>query len=191
LLVVAAVLGTRWYLDTDDVHLAQDILGENMAGVGTTVGGPGAASTTTSASPTMRTTDPPTARVKTRKERAAEYLGRVADAAPFDDDASPQSHAFEWIVHRDVGAGRVEVPAAGASEHRFVQRYALAVLYYATADMLYEAGHQNFKREFDFLSDKNECEWYDKLEYTPAEEVFYYGVSCDDRGRVTSIVMRE
>mmetsp|Transcript_33542 Transcript_33542/g.66290 ORF Transcript_33542/g.66290 Transcript_33542/m.66290 type:complete len:335 (+) Transcript_33542:175-1179(+) len=145
--------------------------------------------------PTAKITDPPTATVKTRMELAKECLGRVSDAALFEDDELgpeefAQARALEWIVNTDNQ--QLPVPAAASPDSyagRFVQRYALAVMYYSMAEVLEFGGTDNWRKEFDFLSEKNECEWNMKLDYTAAEQVYYYGVSCDYEGRVTSIVM--
>ncbi|KAL9179949.1 hypothetical protein ACHAXT_007919 [Thalassiosira profunda] len=75
------------------------------------------------------------------EERAAqirELLGTVSDPALFDDPATPQAQALDWITNEDtiepvlcpneIGEGCTR----GGSVNPLVQRYALAVFYYGT-----------------------------------------------------------
>eukprot|EP00588_Corethron_pennatum_P017267 CAMPEP_0194303256 /NCGR_PEP_ID=MMETSP0171-20130528/1157_1 /TAXON_ID=218684 /ORGANISM="Corethron pennatum, Strain L29A3" /LENGTH=228 /DNA_ID=CAMNT_0039054083 /DNA_START=74 /DNA_END=757 /DNA_ORIENTATION=- len=64
--------------------------------------------------PTAKITDPPTATVKTRMELAKECLGRVSDAAQFEDEESAQARALEWIVNADTQLW--PVPAAASPD---------------------------------------------------------------------------
>eukprot|EP00588_Corethron_pennatum_P022878 CAMPEP_0194314756 /NCGR_PEP_ID=MMETSP0171-20130528/11599_1 /TAXON_ID=218684 /ORGANISM="Corethron pennatum, Strain L29A3" /LENGTH=555 /DNA_ID=CAMNT_0039070311 /DNA_START=102 /DNA_END=1766 /DNA_ORIENTATION=+ len=167
-------------------------------GVTETVGGPGssvwksttAVPATARSSVRIRMTVPPTATsTKTRMELALEYIEPVSGAAVLEDKKSSQSRALDWIVHVDTGIGSLEVPAGSSEQllaHRLVQRYVLAVLYY---DVLFSPHENSEHSKFAFLHRKNECKWHDTLDYTAAEQVYYYGVACNDEGRVTSIVM--
>jgi len=174
---------------------------EEEMGAGTRVESSDAATVRATASPTVPPTAkrsvPPAARAKTRMEQAVEYLGLLSDAALLENDETPQARALEWIVNGDLqplevpavvdGTGSVAGPSDG--DHRFVQRYVLAVLYYAMAEVLEYGDTDNWRREFNFMTVKNECEWHEELAYAEAEQVYFYGVACDWKGRVTSIYM--
>ncbi|KAL9178316.1 hypothetical protein ACHAXT_001744 [Thalassiosira profunda] len=77
-------------------------------------------------------------------------LPKFQDA--FLDETSPQARAVDWLSNGG-GADIVTGPSLEAVEWRIRQRYALAVLYYAT-------GGEEWTNQYGYLdSDKHECEW--------------------------------
>ncbi|KAL7551210.1 hypothetical protein ACHAWF_014424 [Thalassiosira exigua] len=91
-----------------------------------------------SSSPTPNPTKRPTSAMQT--------INRLSGKNSLRDPFSPQFRAAEWIVDRDPLAMRYDDP-------RFVQRYVLAVFYYAT-----DGG--SWRNRFGWMSSKHECEWY-------------------------------
>jgi hypothetical protein len=68
-----------------------------------------------------------------------EYSLRLAET----NATSPQAHALAWLRNN-----------SDYETHRLYQRYALAVLYYATN------GGSSWHKESGWLSDSDECTWY-------------------------------
>jgi hypothetical protein len=87
---------------------------------------------------------------------------------------SPQYKALSWLVLEDPE--RVEV-----SSDQFIQRYALAVLYFAWDG-------PDWSRPLNFLSNQHECGWYDSIMDENGEAVAI-GVSCDENLQVRSLDM--
>ena len=79
---------------------------------------------------------------------------------------SPQYKAACWIINDDT---RQLDPSNNSSQVALVQRYVLAVLYYSTQGW---AWHDTF----DFLSEKNECDWNNDY------NGYILGVICDEAG---------
>jgi len=75
------------------------------------------------------------------------------------EPGTPQSSAYHWITEFDELLN---------AETHFVQRYALAVLYYS-------AKGENWTHSDNFLDDNHECEWY--------------GISCNSKLEVDEIVL--
>ena len=63
---------------------------------------------------------------------------------------SPQDRALKWIMNED--ALNLPTPTTTEEKARLIQRYILAVLYYAT-------GGEQWKNQYSFLSQKHECLW--------------------------------
>lgn len=78
------------------------------------------------------------------------------------DPASPQSQALNWLAHDDPA--KLDLESAPSSV--ILERYALAVLYFATDG-------KNWKDDFRFLSARSVCEWHDDDEWEG-------GVTCDE-----------
>lgn len=86
---------------------------------------------------------------------------------------TPQFLAVDWIANSD---GR-ELDFEATDINVVVQRFALAVLYFAT-------NGDNWTESLNFLTESNECEWQ-QVNATNALGV----VSCDDSNLVTSLNM--
>jgi len=121
------------------------------------------------------------------------YLSdNFADRKSFDVKDSPQNRAAKWIADED--ALNLDTPASTKYEdaYRFVQRYALAVLYFAWK------GDETWTYKFQFLSEQDECDWnyqYSTINGTDTDDddddgdVFELGVKCNDEGEIDYIFM--
>lgn len=85
---------------------------------------------------------------------------------------SSQYRAAYWIATLD--RRRLAVPPKG-DEYPFLQRYALAVLFYSTG------GAMDWKFKSGWLSGWHECAWYGEfaIEGAPQGMSFMFGVICD------------
>ena len=87
---------------------------------------------------------------------------KITPTADLDDPTTPQALALVWITDTDD----MQVDPCAETD-KLLTRYALAVLYYATA------GPTAWQQNTDWLTVVDECGWY--------------GVLCDDSGKVTSL----
>ncbi|CAJ1953693.1 unnamed protein product [Cylindrotheca closterium] len=104
------------------------------------------------------------------------------DVSTLDDLAekgSPQNRAAHWIANYD--AERVDIPSRDEDPGRLIQRYSLAVLYYAL-------GGESWSTQLNFLASDHECGWNEEI---PDEnkEVFAVGVSCNPELLVDSLLI--
>lgn len=67
-----------------------------------------------------------------------------------EKEGSAQHRAFRWITDKDPL--RLPVPTSSSDKLRFLQRYALATLYYAT-------NGEQWTQQYGFLTAVSECEW--------------------------------
>ncbi|KAL7483338.1 hypothetical protein ACHAW6_008990 [Cyclotella cf. meneghiniana] len=98
----------------------------------------------------------------------------------FDNPLSPQHAALHWMAYQDLHPG----PPLGYGHDEYaakkmIQRYALAVTYYAT-------NGPGWYNQINFLSDRDECEWN---EITKEEGYFIGAGSCNDDGLVTALAL--
>mmetsp|Transcript_28612 Transcript_28612/g.34917 ORF Transcript_28612/g.34917 Transcript_28612/m.34917 type:complete len:477 (+) Transcript_28612:110-1540(+) len=101
---------------------------------------------------------------------ALKIFAPISSEESLKDKTTPQYLAMDWIVNRD-GANMTlrEVD-------KIIERYALAVFYYSTQG-------ESWKHQYNFLSDKDVCEWKG---YDPFND--WSGVqNCNERGKVISI----
>jgi len=94
-----------------------------------------------------------------RDHQALQWLLQKIGKRSIQSRISHQHKAACWILHDD--GKKISVGKA------FVQRYALAVLYYATQ------GEEYWKEDTNWMSSKSECQWY--------------GVECNFLGTVISL----
>mmetsp|Transcript_19697 Transcript_19697/g.29226 ORF Transcript_19697/g.29226 Transcript_19697/m.29226 type:complete len:327 (-) Transcript_19697:87-1067(-) len=94
-----------------------------------------------------------------RDHRALQWLLQTSGKRSIQSNISNQHKAACWMLHDD--------PKKLSGGKSFTQRYALAVLYFATQ------GELHWKRKTNWLSDKSECQWF--------------GVECDTFGTVTGL----
>jgi len=86
---------------------------------------------------------------------------------------TPQNQAVNWLANLD--AVQVNVPTQLITDQRFLQRYALVTFYYATG-----GGNNSWKESLQFLSDQDECGWYErKVVLDFVQEHTAFGVACD------------
>ncbi|KAL7536265.1 hypothetical protein ACHAXR_007034 [Thalassiosira sp. AJA248-18] len=89
---------------------------------------------------------------------------------------SPQFRAAHWISKEDQV--RITIPSTSGpsrEEYPFVQRYALAVFFFATGGHL----RNHWILKMNFLSGLHECDWNSKHSFPGIKEVYTWGVSCD------------
>ena len=99
-----------------------------------------------------------------REEALIEILNQVSPIG-FDDKESPQFKAKEWLLHND---SMQLTPSATTTNERIVQRYALAVFFYATD------GPNSWSKNNWLIGD--EC-----------SNQFWTGMSCDDDKKIRAI----
>jgi hypothetical protein len=86
-------------------------------------------------------------KLSNRFREAMPIVITVTPEAILVDPTKPQYYALKWLA--DVDSAQLDFSAANS---RVLQRYALAVLYYATQGYAWS-------NAFNFLSTVNECEW--------------------------------
>lgn len=98
----------------------------------------------------------------------------------FDFSASPQAQALHWMAYQDLHPGLLL--GFGHDEYaakKLIQRYALAVTYYAT-------NGPGWYNQINFLSERDECEWNENSE----EDGYFIGAGdCDNQGFITALAL--
>ena len=91
---------------------------------------------------------------RSRVAEVKEYLiaNAISSRSDLDRRGSPQFKAAEWIA--DLDKYQVTLPNRMHAHHSFMERYVLAVLYYATG------GETNWKHSLNFLTPNHICTWY-------------------------------
>uniref|UniRef100_A0A7S3L6J3 L domain-like protein n=1 Tax=Amphora coffeiformis TaxID=265554 RepID=A0A7S3L6J3_9STRA len=95
---------------------------------------------------------------------------------------SPQSRALQWMVFQDASKRPIPRALLGAEALQYVQRYSLAVFYFATG------GPTEWKEQLNFLAPSHECDWFEEKDPngTAAYE-FPIGVSCNEEMMATHL----
>ena len=98
-----------------------------------------------------------------QQQQLSEIAKSVSRQKDLQNSASPQNMAYHWLIHQDEFANDSSLP-----KELIVQRYVLAVFYYATM------GHQNWETASNWL-EGSECldNWF--------------GISCNDQGQVRTL----
>eukprot|EP00586_Coscinodiscus_wailesii_P003137 CAMPEP_0172489714 /NCGR_PEP_ID=MMETSP1066-20121228/19923_1 /TAXON_ID=671091 /ORGANISM="Coscinodiscus wailesii, Strain CCMP2513" /LENGTH=353 /DNA_ID=CAMNT_0013257791 /DNA_START=76 /DNA_END=1134 /DNA_ORIENTATION=- len=102
-----------------------------------------------------------------------EKLEQISDNDALHDWTAPQGRAFQWIVNEDA---RMVL----AKDVYLIQRYVLAVLFFATSGNSWHNG------DLHWLSAVHECFWMKKIKGRPMGVV-----ECNDDRRVTYIELVE
>lgn len=121
-----------------------------------------------------------------RMKKAVEFLKSkgYSTAESLQNHESPQFKAANWISDYDIVD--YDIPYQNESKYDvsdFVERYILAVFFYATG-----GGDGEWKETHKFLSEENHCAWFTELELADADPVAL-GVSCDASSRVSEILL--
>lgn len=87
---------------------------------------------------------------------------------------TPQYLAVDWLANKDGYA--MTVPNTNYVRSRFVERYVLAVFYYATDG-------PNWKYDMDFLTDDDHCRWNDVFFTSTGESVLFGVYHCIETAR--------
>lgn len=97
----------------------------------------------------------------------------VSDRSTFDNSQSPQSKAARWMAEEDpLNLG---VPSSDVEDnegYKFMQRYVLAVCYFAN-------GGDNWISPFQFLTGAPTCGWSGILGILSNGSPYYFGSLCD------------
>jgi hypothetical protein len=128
------------------------------------------------------------ARATSRLQPVIDFLSvRISEKALFNDQQTPQYRAAKWIADQDFL--EVPIPADPQNydeDYEFVQRYIMAVLYFAMDGV-------NWRYKAYFMSSYEVCEWnMDFIEEVPGQDAtddWLYGVQCDEKGAITTIFM--
>mmetsp|Transcript_4594 Transcript_4594/g.7950 ORF Transcript_4594/g.7950 Transcript_4594/m.7950 type:complete len:1277 (+) Transcript_4594:628-4458(+) len=113
-----------------------------------------------------------------RLQQTLDYLitFNVSNSSMLEPHAvyTPQYQAARWISMYDQY--RIPIPSTSEpsrEEYPFLQRYSLAVLYFATG------GLEHWLYGMNFLQEYHECNWSDQFEIRGIEHVLTFGVLCD------------
>ena len=107
---------------------------------------------------------------------------RISKSALLEDASSPQYKAANWIAVGD--AEQVDIPSnLNNNPYGFVQRYVLAVLYFAM-------NGPKWSNPLHFVSDLHECSWFETVSDSSGDLVAI-GVSCDNELQVRNIMIRK
>jgi hypothetical protein len=127
-------------------------------------------------------------RAASRLQQVIDFLGvRISEKSLFNDQQSPQYKAAKWIADQDFL--NVPIPADPTNyddDFEFVQRYIMAVFYFAL-----DGVHWRYKAYF--MSSEEVCDWnmdfYEELPGQDATDDWLYGVQCGDNGAISTIFM--
>jgi hypothetical protein len=121
----------------------------------------------------------------TRYHEVIDFLTMFTPRNILEKDGTPQHAAANWIA--TIDKDKYVIPShADADMHLsyyFVQRYVLAVLYYAM-------GGENWTYKSRFLSKAVTCEWNQGFKLDNVQR-YDFGVKCADNERITDIFMRK
>jgi Leucine-rich repeat (LRR) protein len=100
---------------------------------------------------------------------------------------SPQFRSAYWIANKDLEQREFSEPLTIANDvNRVIQRYVLAVLYFATG------GPDHWHKTLDFVTSTDECAWSQELAMPHfISEQYNVGVGCDSNLNVRSLFLPE
>jgi len=103
------------------------------------------------------------------------FLSEISSVEDLLTEGTPQFLAARWISN--VDQLHYEIPSSdndAPSSHRFVQRYVLAVLFFAL-------GGEGWHEDLEFLSNEDECAWYNTVRVADGQQ-YAHGVTCGGLG---------
>jgi hypothetical protein len=86
----------------------------------------------------------------------------------FQDTSSPQYLAAQWLAHGDKANLAVPISFASSHANTFIERYALAVVYYSL-------GGPQWTHQLNFLSEDHVCTWYEDFDVVNDEFDLFSG----------------
>lgn len=101
----------------------------------------------------------------------------------FLDVSTPQYKAACWVLNDDPYFALYDnnnIQPTGKIEDRMIQRYILALFYFATTP-------EQWKHHFHFLSLRSECEWNTWEEFNTNDGTPFTGCLCDDEENIISM----
>ena len=87
---------------------------------------------------------------------------RISTLSDLQDPSSPQHKAAKWLANKDGMHMTVPPPLEATSSTAFIERYVLAVFYFAT-------GGPDWTQSLNFMSSEHVCTWYGLLPTTSVE----------------------
>jgi hypothetical protein len=126
------------------------------------------------------------------------YQNEISTSRDLYDESTPQYQAVRWIATEDPEELTVPPPANGnrsattglrssnnnnANISRLVQRYVLAVLYYAMNGEQWYNSH-------GFVTGAHECSWFETVKESDGE-TYAMGVTCNGNMQVRDILLRK
>ena len=106
----------------------------------------------------------------------------ISDRTALNTVGTPQNKAANWIAN--VDPMHLDVPTSLSSDpFPFLQRYALATLYYAL-------GGDLWINQLNFVTGDHECSWFQSMPDASGEP-YAIGVTCDATLRVKNLLIRE
>jgi hypothetical protein len=106
----------------------------------------------------------------------------TVDDHNFQDATKPQYQAISWMADIDTFAYSIPESSKVDGYFDFIQRYALAVLFYAT-------NGEKWDDSSYFLQSTHACTWNYEILMTK-DAVMKVGVTCNGRNEVTALIMR-
>jgi hypothetical protein len=95
----------------------------------------------------------------------------------------PENMAATWIAGHDNLAVKIPVSTQDVDYTSFLERYALAVFYFAL-------NGPDWADKISFLDGTHVCEWKSTLTLDDGE-VVTYGITCNSIKEVTALLMRK
>ena len=103
------------------------------------------------------------------------YLETFTDRKVLNRESSPQHKAAQWIADEDV----LHLPI---NDETFLERYALATLYFSTDG-------PNWENNLSFLTEKPVCDW-NQVVYAGDDSTRYVGASCQGGKGIDQLFFR-
>ena len=121
----------------------------------------------------------------TRLESTMAFLARFSGSnlGNLDDDTKPENLAATWIATDDVLSYKVPTSEEDADYMSFLQRYAMAVVYFAL-------NGPGWVDRLSFLSGTHVCGWNSTLTLGNGE-VVTLGTTCNSKKEVTAMLIRK
>ena len=96
----------------------------------------------------------------------------ISNLKDLEVQGTPQNLAAEWMANVDPLQYKIPYQGMAFEEaYHFIQRYVLAVLFFATG------GSESWTDDLDFLSGNHECGWFHRKEFTDGQ-TYAMGVTC-------------
>lgn len=112
---------------------------------------------------------------ESRFDNVKAYLSTFSDEKVLSRAGSPQHKAAQWIADQDV----LHLPI---NDETFLERYALATLFYATDG-------PNWEINLGFLTEKPVCEWH-HVAFAADDSPRYIGASCQESTSIEQLFFR-
>ncbi|KAI2489460.1 Leucine Rich Repeat [Fragilaria crotonensis] len=118
-----------------------------------------------------------------RMEATMAFLARYSGSslANLDDPLKPENMAATWIARDDTLAFKIPVSTQDIDFTSFLERYALAVYYFAL-------NGSDWADKISFLDGTHVCEWKSTITLDDGE-VVTYGITCNSAKEVTALLM--